>query len=67
LLGDLDQLVMRMRKSDRVLNLPPGAPSRFQAMLSFCRLFERDMFYEMEQLSDLGPSRLELMRYLKLA
>lgn len=67
LLGDLDQLVMRLRKSDRVLNLPPDAPSRLHALLSFCRLFERDMFYEMEQLSDLGPSRLELMRYLKLA
>ena len=67
LLGDLDQLVMRLRKSDRVLNLPPDAPSRLHALLSFCRLFDRDMFYEMEQLSDLGPSRLELMRYLKLA
>jgi predicted ATP-grasp superfamily ATP-dependent carboligase len=31
LLGDLDQLVMRIRKSDRALNLPPGAPSRLQA------------------------------------
>lgn len=67
LLGDLDQLLMRMRKSDRVLNLPPDAPSRLQAFLSFCRLFERDMFYEIEQLTDLGPSRFEIMRYLKLA
>ena len=66
LLGDLDQLVMRLRKSDRVLNLPPDAPSRLHALRSFCRIFERDMFYEVEQLSDLGPSRFELMRYLKL-
>ncbi len=66
LLGDLDQLVMRMRKNDRQLNLPPDAPSRLQALLSFCRFFERDMFYEVERLSDLGPSRFELMRYLKL-
>lgn len=66
LLGDLDQLVMRLRKSDRVLNLPPDAPSRLHALRSFCRIFERDMFYEVEQLSDLGPSRFELMRFLKL-
>ena len=66
LLGDLDQLVMRMRMSDRELNLPPGAPSRLQAMLSFFRLFERDMFYEIEQFADLGPSRFEIKRYLKL-
>jgi len=67
LLGDLDQLLMRMSKSDRALNLPPGAPSRFQALMSFCRFFERNTFYEVERLDDLGPSRFELMRYLKLA
>jgi len=66
LLGDLDQLVMRMRNNDRLLNLPPDAPSRLQALRSFCRFFERDMFYEVERLNDLGPSRFELMRYLKL-
>ena len=67
LLGDLDQLSMRMRKSDRALNLPPGAPSKFQTLLSFCRFFERDMFYEVEQIDDPAPSRFEIMRYLKLA
>lgn len=67
LLGDLDQLVMRLRKSDRDLNLPPGAPSKFQSVMSFCRFFERDMFYEVEDLDDLGPSRFEIMRYVKLA
>ena len=67
LLGDLDQLVMRIRKSDRALNLPPGAPSRLQAVLSFCRFFDRNTFYEIERIDDLGPSRFEVMRYLKLA
>jgi hypothetical protein len=67
LLGDLDQLVMRIRKSDRALNLPPGAPSRLQAVLSFCRFFERNTFYEVERIDDLGPSRFEVMRYVKLA
>jgi hypothetical protein len=67
LLGDLDQLVMRLRKSDRDLNLPPAAPSKFQSVMSFCRFFERDMFYEVEDLDDLGPSRFEIMQYVKLA
>ena len=67
LLGDLDHLVMRIRKSDRALNLPPGAPSRLQAALSFCRFFERNTFYEVERADDLGPSRFEVMRYFKLA
>lgn len=67
LLGDLDQLLMRMRKSDRALNLPPDAPSRFETLMSFCRFFERNTFYEVERIDDLGPSRFEVMRYLKLA
>lgn len=67
LLGDLDHLVMRMRKSAQALNLPPNAPSRPRALMSFCRFFERDTFYEIEHLDDLGPSWFEIMRYLKLA
>ncbi|HEY9526820.1 MAG TPA: ATP-grasp domain-containing protein [Anaerolineales bacterium] len=66
LLGDLDQLLMRMMKQDRTLNLPPGAPSRLRSLMSFCRFFERDLFYEVEQRDDLGPSRFELMKYVKL-
>lgn len=67
LLGDLDQLIMRFKKSDRALNLPPGAPSKFQSVLSFCRFFERDTFYEVEDFDDPGPSRFEISRYVKLA
>jgi hypothetical protein len=67
LLGDLDQLMMRVRKSDHALNLPPGAPSKLQSLRSFCHFFERDLFYEVEDFDDLGPSRFEIMQYLKLA
>lgn len=66
LLGDLDQLLMRILKNDRALNLPPGAPSKLRSLISFCRFFGRDLFYEVEQLGDLAPSRFELMRYIKL-
>ncbi len=66
LLGDVDQLLMRMSKSDRALNLPPGTPSKIQSVVSFCRFFERDLFYEIEDCEDLGPSRFEIMQYVKL-
>ena len=66
LLGDLDHLLMRLMKSDRSLNLPPGTPSKLRSLMSFCRFFERNLFYEIEQLDDLGPSRFELMQYVKL-
>lgn len=66
LLGDVDQLVMRIKRSDRALNLPPGAPSKLRSLASFCRFFARDMFYEVEDLDDLGPSLLEILRYIKL-
>jgi hypothetical protein len=67
LLGDLDQLVMRLTKSDRALNLPLGAPSKIRSLVSFCRFFERDLFYEVEDLDDFGPSLLEVLRYVRLA
>lgn len=67
LLGDLDQVLMRFKKGNRALNLPPGAPSKFSSLMSFCRFFERDLFYEVEDFDDPGPSRFEILRYVKLA
>jgi predicted ATP-grasp superfamily ATP-dependent carboligase len=67
LLGDLDQLIMRLTRRESSLHLPPGAPSRLQSLVSFCRFFEQDLFYEVEQADDLGPSKFEIMRYVKLA
>lgn len=67
LLGDLDQLMMRLLKPDNTLNLPPGAPSKLQSLKSFCRFWDRDMFYEVEDFDDPGPSRFEILRYVKLA
>lgn len=65
LLGDLDQLLMRLTRKESSLNLPPGAPSKIQSLMSFCRFFERDLFYEIEQWDDLGPSKYEIMQYVK--
>jgi predicted ATP-grasp superfamily ATP-dependent carboligase len=35
--GDVDHLLMRLRRSDSELALPPGSPSRWQAVRSFVR------------------------------
>lgn len=66
LLGDLDQLLMRLWISDENLNLPPGSPSKAHAVLEFCRFFERDLHYEVEQRGDLRPAWFEIKRYLKV-
>ncbi len=41
LLGDLDALLARLRKSDRALRLPPGAPGRARQFADFCLDFIR--------------------------
>lgn len=66
LLGDLDQLLMRLLRNEHSLNLPPGTPSKFGSLMSFCRFFGRDLFYEVERLDDPGPSGFEIMQYVKL-
>ncbi len=50
LLGDLDQLLVRLRKSPEELNLPPGMPGRGRAVAEFLR----DFF---------PPNRLEVFRF----
>jgi predicted ATP-grasp superfamily ATP-dependent carboligase len=49
LLGDLDQLLVRLRRSPEALNLPPGMPGRGRAIAEFLRDF-------------LPPNRLEVLR-----
>lgn len=63
LLGDLDHLLLRLMRSDRALQLPPGSPSKWQCFLAFCRVMQRGMHYEVERLEDPGPSWCELRQY----
>ncbi|BCA54101.1 ATP-grasp protein [Nitrospira sp. KM1] len=64
LLGDLDHLLARIRKSDRDLNLPSDYPSRWACVKEFCRLFDKNTFYEVERWSDRGPGYFEWAHYL---
>lgn len=59
LLGDLDHLLLRLTKSNSELHLDPHAPSRGRCLAEFCKLFQHDLHYEVESLSDPGPALAE--------
>jgi predicted ATP-grasp superfamily ATP-dependent carboligase len=67
LLGDLDHLLMRLRKPEAGLNLPPGSPSKWRCIRDFVDFFNGKTFLEIEQLSDMRPFFYELRRYAKLS
>jgi predicted ATP-grasp superfamily ATP-dependent carboligase len=66
LLGDLDHLLLRLRKPEAALNLPPGSPSRWQCLKDFAKFVDRDTFYELEKSDDIRPFLYELRQYAKL-
>lgn len=64
-LGDLDHLLIRMKKSNSALMLPKGAPSRFTALKNFAAdFFDPTVKNEVFRFSDSGPFFREIKRYL---
>ncbi|MEP6935713.1 MAG: ATP-grasp domain-containing protein [Nitrospirota bacterium] len=59
LLGDLDHLLLRLTKSNSGLRLDPHAISRGRCLAEFFKLFQHDLHYEVESLSDPGPALAE--------
>jgi predicted ATP-grasp superfamily ATP-dependent carboligase len=59
LLGDLDHLLLRLTKSNSELHLDLNAPSKGRCLAEFCKLFQHDLHYEVESLSDPGPALAE--------
>ena len=62
-LGDLDHLLLRLRKPERELNLPPGAPSKWATLGSFLRVWDARTKGEVLRLSDPRPGVHELAAY----
>jgi predicted ATP-grasp superfamily ATP-dependent carboligase len=66
LLGDLDHLLLRLRGTqDR--DLPPGAPSRVQAIFEFLKFGGRDLHYEVLRFDDPQPFLYEAGQYARSA
>ena len=64
LLGDLDQLLMRLTKSNAELHLDRNAPSRGHCLAEFCKLYQHDLHYKIESLSDPGPALAEYRAWM---
>jgi len=64
LLGDLDVLLMVMRRSRKRLNLPEGYPSRWRVLLEFLKFRGRELHYEVLSRDDLRPWFLEARQWL---
>jgi hypothetical protein len=65
LLGDLDHLLLRLRRSARALDLPDGAPSTSRVLLDFLRFVQPKLHYDVLDAADLRPFVHEIGQYLR--
>jgi predicted ATP-grasp superfamily ATP-dependent carboligase/protein-tyrosine-phosphatase len=63
-LGDLDQLLLRLRKSDEQLGLSPGSPTKGQTLREFLRCNDRQTESEVFRWRDPQPGLYEVRCYL---
>lgn len=63
-LGDVDQLLLRLRKSDDQLGLSPGSSTKEQAVREFMRCTDSQTYSEVFRLRDPQPGLYEAGRYL---
>lgn len=64
LLGDVDHMLLRLRRSRQALNLPPGAPGRGTVLADFFKTFVQRHRTEVLRLSDPHPFMREFARWL---
>lgn len=64
-LGDLDHLLLRLRKSDEALHLPPASPSRSRVVFDFLKVAQPGMRYDVIAGSDLRPFIYEFTQYTR--
>ena len=62
-LGDFDHLLLRLRKSESELNLPPDSPTTWEAIASFLHVWDPKTKTEILRLSDARPGLHELAEY----
>lgn len=64
-LGDVDHWLIRLKKSDSALNLPPGTPSKWKTLISLVRSHDPNTRSEVYQTNDPEPWQFELKIYLR--
>jgi predicted ATP-grasp superfamily ATP-dependent carboligase len=65
LLGDLDQLFIRLTRSGGLNGLSERFGSRLGACIEFLKFYERDLHYEVFRLDDSRPGWFELKEYMR--
>ena len=62
--GDLDALLMILKRNREQLQLPASHPGRLRALWDWLHLWGRNLHYEIESIDDPVPARLEWRRRL---
>lgn len=65
-LGTLDHLLIRLKHSEEELNLPPGSPSKWQAVLDFLKVCENNMSFDVFDRDDPAPFWFEARSYFHM-
>ena len=63
-LGTLDHLLIRLKHGEKQLNLPPGSPSKVQAVMDFLRIWEKNTSFDVFDRDDPGPFWFESRSYI---
>lgn len=63
--GTLDHLLIRLKNRDSELNLPPGSPSKWQALGDFLNVFEENCSFDVYDREDPGPFWFEARSYVR--
>ena len=63
--GDVDLLIMRLFKNNATLNLPKDYDGRLECILSFLKLWEKNLNYEVLRLDDIKPWLCETRQWFK--
>jgi predicted ATP-grasp superfamily ATP-dependent carboligase len=65
LLGDVDQMLLRLFRSPARLNLPPGFPGRMKGLFDFIWDFRPGVRLEVLKASDLRPFFTEVIQWVR--
>lgn len=63
--GTLDHLLIRLKNKNETLNLPIGSPSKWQALIEFATIWEKNTIFDVFSRDDIGPFWFEARNYIR--